>query len=98
MKQAKVYNGNLHIIFNDKIENQFAIVYKLDNGAELEFVDNELVALILPNFEQQLGIGSLAEIPIDLKNIKMDNNLILFTLDIQGQNINGRIDCTSIKQ
>lgn len=97
MKQAKVYNGNLHIIFNDKIENQSAIVYKLDNGAELEFVDDELVTLILPNFEQQLGIGSLTEIPIDLKNIQMDNNFILFTLDIQGQNINGRIDCASIK-
>lgn len=97
MKQAKVYNGNLHIIFNNKIENQSAIVYKLDNGAELEFVDDELVTLILPNFEQQLGIGSLTEIPIDLKNIQMDNNFILFTLDIQGQNINGRIDCASIK-
>lgn len=91
-------NGDLCIIFNeDKFNEDFLIVFRLDNGAELNFYDDEIVALILPNFESQLGRGPLLGLDISLDNITMQGDDILFNLNIQGQNINGKIDCSSIK-
>lgn len=92
-------NGDLNIIFNkEKFKEDVLIAYKLNNGAEVNFYGDEIVSLILPNFEAQLGRGSLSGINISLNDIKMQNNDILFNLDIQGQNINGKIDCSSLKK
>lgn len=95
MSTVKIIGGNLHIVFNDSDEP--AVVYKLDNGAELEFNNDTLSALILPNFERQLNIGDLSNIDIALLDIQMQDSVILFTLDIQGQHINGRVDCSSMQ-
>lgn len=97
MTQSKVMNGDLHIIFSEKNDDDVVVVEKLDNGAELEFVDDNLVTLILPNFEAQLGRGPLSGLEINLKNVHMDNDTILFNIDVEGQSINGKVDCSSIK-
>lgn len=91
-------NGDLDIIFNEeKFKEDILVTYKLDNGAEVDFYGDEIVALILPNFEAQLGRGSLLGLDISLNDIQMQGNDILFNLNIQGQNINGKIDCSSLK-
>lgn len=91
-------NGDLDIIFNEeKFKEDVLVTYKLDNGAEVDFYGDEIVALILPNFEAQLGRGSLLGLDISLNDIQMQGNDILFNLNIQGQNINGKIDCSSLK-
>lgn len=91
-------NGDLNIVFNkEKFQEDVLIAYKLNNGAEVNFYGDEIVSLILPNFEAQLGRGSLLGLDISLNDIKMQNNDILFNLDIQGQNINGKIDCSSLR-
>lgn len=92
-------NGDLNIIFNkEKFKEDVLIAYKLNNGAEVNFYGDEIVSLILPNFEAQLGRGSLLGLEILLNDIKMQDNNILFNLDIQGHNINGKIDCSSLKK
>lgn len=97
MTQANIdSNGDLHITFSEKTDD-VTTTYKLDNGAELDFIDEELVELILPNFEEQLGRGSLLGLEITVNNVSLDDMTILFSLDIQGHTINGRVDCSSLE-
>lgn len=97
MTQANIdSNGDLHITFSEKTDDVIT-TYKLDNGAELDFIDEELVELILPNFEEQLGRGSLLGLEIKLNDISLDGMIILFSLDIHGNIINGRVDCSSLE-
>lgn len=92
-------NGDLNIVFNkEKFKEDVLTAYKLNNGAEVNFYGDEIVALILPNFEAQLGRGSLLGLDISLNDIQMKDDDILFNLDIHGQNINGKIDCSSLKK
>lgn len=97
MNQVEIINGDLYLIFNESNKKSPIIVEKLDNGAELNFIDDKLSSLMLPNFEQQLGQGSLSGLEIKLTDVHMDDFTILFTLNIDGRNINGKIDCSSIK-
>lgn len=97
MTQANIdSNGDLHIIFNEKSDD-IVTTYKLDNGAELDFINEDLIELILPNFEMQLGRGSLLGLEITVNDVSLDDMTILFSLDIQGNTINGRVDCSSLE-
>lgn len=95
MQHVKIMNGDLHIIFKEYDED-VVMCYRLDNGSEMEVVDDELVGLILPNFESQLGRGSLSDKDIKLEDLKVEDENILFRLEIDNQTINGRIDCSSL--
>ena len=97
MTQAKLINGDLHIIFKEISDEDVITVHKLDNNAELNFVDNDFVSLILPHFEEQLGRGSLLGLEITVNDVSLDDMTILFSLDIQGNTINGRVDCSSLE-
>ena len=71
-------NGDLNIVFNkEKFQEDVLTSYKLNNGAEVNFYGDTIVALILPNFEAQLGQGSLLGLDISLNDIKMQNYVIL---------------------
>lgn len=95
MAEIKVINGDLYIIFN-KNEDDVLISYKLDNGAEFDFYNDELVQLVLPNFENQLNRGSLSDISIELLDITIDKTKIMLPIKIINDTINISLDCSSI--
>ena len=92
MTQVEIDNGDLRFIFNKYTGTP--IVYRLDNGGELEFVDEECVGLVLPNFEQQLNRGTINN--IELEDSSLNNDDFIFNLIIDGQNITGRINLSSL--
>ena len=93
MVQVQVNNGDLRFIFKE-YEDVTPIVYTLDNGGELEFVDDDFVALVLPKFEQQLNRGHIED--IELNNMDLIENDFVFNLTVDGQDINGRVNISSL--
>lgn len=95
MPQVNVQNGDLYIIFQDT-KSDVLVSYRLDNGAEFDFHNDELVQLVLPNFENQLNRGSLSDVDIELVDIKIENNKITLSIKIINDTINISLDCSSI--
>ena len=95
MAEIEVINGDLYIIFN-KNEDDVLISYKLDNGAEFDFYNDELVQLVLPNFENQLNRGSLSDVSIELLDVTIDKTKIILPIKIINDTINISLDCSSI--
>lgn len=95
MPQVNVQNGDLYIIFQDT-KSDVLVSYRLDNGAEFDFHNDELVQLVLPNFESQLNRGSLSDVDIELVDIKIENNKITLSIKIINDTINISLDCSSI--
>lgn len=95
MTQVKLDNiGDLHFIFKECNDN--VIVYTLDNGAEIEFCNDECVGFVLPNFERQLNYGPINN--VSLSNINIQDTDILFDINVDGQNIKGKVDFSSLKK
>jgi hypothetical protein len=94
MSQVKVVNNDLYIIFNEI--DDVLISYKLDNGAEFDFYNNELAQIVLPNFESQLNRGSLENVPIELVDTVIDDKKIKLSIKILNDTINISLDCSSI--
>ncbi len=92
MTQVKIYNGDLHFIFKEC--NDTVIVHKLDNGAEVDFFNGECVSLILPNFKQQIKYGHIDNIKLD--NMELQDNDFLFTIIVNGQSVNGKVNLSSL--
>ena len=93
MTQVEINDsGDLHFIFKEV--NDVVTTVKLDNGGELDFYEDECVALILPNFRQQLNYPIINT--LELENIMLQNDDVLFTIVINGQNINGKIHISSL--
>ena len=95
MSQIKVENGDLYIIFNEN-KDDVLVSYKLDNGAEFDFYDNELVQLVLPNFENQLNRGSLSDVSMELLDVTFNDTKITLPIKIINDTINISLDCSSI--
>lgn len=100
MTQCKIDNNDIHIIFieSDEIPN----IIRLDNGTEIEFINDDISAIVLPNLMQQLPYGMSID-EISLESIQeIENDIILVVLNIKsgGQisNINVRIDISSLNQ
>lgn len=93
MTHVQMDNGDLHFIFK-KYEDKTPLIYKLDNGGELEFIDDEFVGLVLPNFEQQLNRGHIND--IKLENIHLENDDVVFNIVVNGQNIAGKVNLSSL--
>lgn len=78
MVKIKVINGDLYIFFK---ENKYdaLICYQIDNGVEIDFYNDDLVQIILPNFESQFNRGSLENVPIECLDIQIneDRNVVL---------------------
>lgn len=97
MTQAKIDEfGSLNIIFNEINEDDVLAVAIIDNGAEIEYTNDTIHKLILPNFEQQLNRGSLLGLEIDIANIYMQDDILFFELKIMNDSINCKIDISSI--
>ena len=96
MPQVKVKNGDLYIIYSDIDDTTSLISYRLDNGAEFDFDNDDFIQLILPNFESQLNRGVLENVPIDLIDVVIDDTKMILSLEIFGDTINISLDCSSI--
>lgn len=95
MTQVSIDNGDLKFIFKEIDESQ-SVIYKLDNGAEVEFYNDDFVSLILPNFQQQLGHQHINS--IELEDICLRNEDVLFTVVInEQQKINGKVNISSLQ-
>lgn len=96
MSQAKINtNGDLCIIFKE-VEDDVFTSFHLDNGAEFNFVEDELVELVLPRFDAQLNRGSLLGLSIELVDIHFDNEKLKLSIKIMDEIINITLDCSSI--
>ena len=96
MTQVKITdNGDLHFIFKE-VDDDIVTTIKLDNGGEFEFYNDECVSLILPNFKQQLHYNIIDS--VKLQDIKLQDYDVLFTVVINGQNINGKINISSLHE
>jgi hypothetical protein len=97
MTEVKVINGDLYIIFN-KNEDDVLVSYRLSNGAEFDFYEDELVQLILPNFEAQLNRGQLSNLSIDYVGAQFDDYIITLFIKIVEDTINIKLDASSLMQ
>ncbi len=97
MSHVQVCNGDLYVIFKE-VDNDTLITYKLDNGAEIDFFDDDLVQIILPHFEEQLNRGCLSDLSIDLINTQLIDEKIILSIKIIEDTINITLDCSSISK
>lgn len=96
MSQIQILNGDLYIIFKEN-KNDVLISYRLDNGAEFDFFNNELIQLVLPNFERQLNRGPLSDVDMELLDVQFDGTKLILPLKIINDTINISLDCSSIE-
>ena len=96
MTQAKLNDsGDLFLILDDNYNQDTVVTYQLDNGAEVEFVDDKCVAIVLPSFVAKLNRGPLKD--VTLESLDLIDDTAHFNLDIGGQIVNGRINFASLK-
>lgn len=96
MTDIEVINGDLYVIFN-KNESDVLVSYRLSNGAEIDFFEDTLVQLILPNFEAQLGRGPLADVPIEYVSAQLINCEITLVIKILNDEMNIKIGAESLR-
>lgn len=99
MKQADVKYKNgldeLSIIFK---EVDTPIVYKLDNNVSLEFDDDMLCSIVLPNFQQMMGRPIENKTTFSLSNLELIDELMIITINVNGDfNMNVKVDISSLK-
>lgn len=96
MSQIQILNGDLYIIFKEN-KNDVLISYRLHNGAEFDFFNNELIQLVLPNFERQLNRGPLSDVDMELLDVQFDGTKLILPLKIVNDTINISLDCSSME-
>ena len=96
MSQIQILNGDLYIIFKEN-KNDVLISYKLYNGAEFDFFNNELIQLVLPNFERQLNRGPLSDVDMELLDVQFNGTKLILPLKIVNDTINISLDCSSME-
>lgn len=96
MVQAKLNDiGDLFFIFKEEYDRDLVVVYQLDNGAEVEFINDECVAIVLPSFVAKLNRGDIQS--VELESFDIIDDVVHFNLDIGGQVVNGRINFASLQ-
>lgn len=96
MVQAKLNDiGDLFFIFKEEYDRDLVVVYQLDNGAEVEFINDECVAIVLPSFVAKLNRGDIQS--VELESFDIIDDAVHFNLDIGGQVVNGRISFASLQ-
>lgn len=96
MVQAKLNDiGDLFFIFKEEYDRDLVVVYQLDNGAEVEFINDECVAIVLPSFVAKLNRGDIQS--VELESFDIIDDVVHFNLDIGGQVVNGRISFASLQ-
>lgn len=97
MTQCKLNNNDLNIIFIES--DEVPIVYRLDNGAEIEFINDSVSMIVLPNLTQQIPFSPISDTDISLNSIKeIDEDLVEIQLIIQDKNMNIKLDISSLNR
>lgn len=96
MSQIQILNGDLYIIFKEN-KNDVLTSYRLHNGAEFDFFNNELIQLVLPNFEKQLNRGPLSDVDMELLDVQFNGTKLILPLKIVNDTINISLDCSSME-
>lgn len=86
--------GNLRFTFKE-VDDDSAVIYKLLNAGEVEFVNDECVGLELLDFERQLNRGKIND--VSLVDAQLYNDDFVFNIDVDGQTINGKVSMASLK-
>lgn len=96
MKQAKLNDsGDLLLILSDNYDQDTVVTHKLDNVAEVEFVGDECVAIVLPYFVARLNRGPIQD--VTLESLDFIDDTAHFNLDIGGRIVNGKVSFASLK-
>lgn len=100
MTQCRIVNQDVHIIFIES--DEVPIIKRLDNGTEIEFIDDNVSAIILPNFLNQLPPGlQFNELELETIN-EIDKDLIQIIFNIKGpkatNSIRATLDISSLHQ
>ena len=85
----------MFFIFEKGYDKDAVVVYQLDNGAEIEFIDGECVAVVLQSFVAKLNSGNIKS--VELESFDIIGDIAHFNLDIGGRVVNGRISFASLK-
>lgn len=100
MPQVKVENQDLYVIFKEVDDNAVLTSYRLDNGSEVDFFEDDLVQIVLPRFEVSLNRGPLENVPIEFIDIDFINNdfdmAFILKVKIMNDDLNIRCDCSSL--
>lgn len=97
MTQCKLNNNDLNIIFIES--DEVPTVYRLDNGAEIEFINDNVSMIVLPNLTQQIPFSPINDTDISLNSIKeIDKDLVEIQLIIQDKNMNIKLDISSLNR
>lgn len=97
MLQTDIINDDLFVVFQKEYNENNSQIVRLNNGIELEFINDELSSIMLPNLLQQLG-GSDNINEITAENIVIDDkNIMHITLNIDGNFANLQFDCSELK-
>ena len=89
--------GDLRFSFKDN-DSDCISIHKLSNGGEVEFADDECIAIVLPGFEQQINFNVINKDNINILDFRIEDDVLLFTIDIDGQIINGKLGLASLKE
>lgn len=99
MTQCTIHNNDLYIVFIESDEVPISI--RLDNGTEIEFINDEVSAIVLPNFMLQLPNIQFDKIWLEQIQ-EIDDDLIQIELRIQDgeriNNINAKLDISSLNR
>lgn len=99
MTQCTIHNNDLYIIFIESDEIPISI--RLDNGTEIEFINDEVSTIVLPNFMLQLPNIQFDKIWLEQIQ-EIDDDLIQIELRIQDgeriNNINAKLDISSLNR
>lgn len=96
MTQVKINEfGNLHFIFIDDFDHDVIQIHRLQNNAELQFIDNKCIGLELLNFERQLNRGKINNIQLVDSSLQDDN--FIFSIIVDGQKVEGTVSLFSIE-
>ena len=99
MKQANIsYNeelNELHIVFK---EVEIPIIFELDNNVLLEFDDDTLCSIVLPNFSNMLKMPINVQTAFTLSDLKIVDEIMTITMNVNGEiNININVNVSSLK-
>ena len=96
MERAELNDaGDLFLILDECYSQDVVVCYKLDNGAEVEFVDDKCVAIVLPMFTSKINRNIQQ---VKLESLDFIDNVAHFNLDIGGQFVNGRVNFSSLNK
>ena len=99
MKQADVnYNYDTDELFIIFKEVEVPSVFKLDNNVLLEFDDDTLCSIILPNFQNMFKRPIEFGIAFDLYDLKLVDDDMVITLTVNERHyVNIKVNISSLK-